>query len=358
MKKRLTVLVVLAISFIAGVWLSELDFSKEDKKVGSLLLPKLSKQVNVLDALEVTGQDGAVHVVRGEDDVWRVVELHDYPASLEKIRRYIYLLSESKIQAVKTSDPLRYQGLGLADGKAPVLSLKEGDSNVVSLRLGNFDETFKGTYVLVDDDPQVVLTSEDITTRATPIVWVNDVMMDLSRARVQKVELVHASGDSVVLSRGSIGADIALKDVPAGKQAKNVYELESIASSLENLRFTDVTKASEVQGSGALLITFSTFDGMEVYLDVTQENDSDHQWVKAYATYNPALLAAVDQDDQEAVKAADAKRTEVQAEVKALNATLSGWLFKLDAAHYRQLSKTKSDLLSDIEKAAPESSDQ
>ena len=356
-KRHMLLQIVLLAAIAAVVVFLSMQDAAPPEEVGKRTLPELEGRLNDVRLIVVSRGDEEVKVFQDTDNVWKVQQLESYPADLTKVRRVLYRLEQSRLLETKTNNPKRLGRLMLDDAYGHVLRLMTRDDSgyqpLSDIIIGKLAPDFKGTYLRYYEDPQSWLATEQIEVKADPLKWVDPIMLNVPRSRVKSVEILHTGADVLTITRDKPGADFEILGKPEDKAVESNYQVNIIASAMEMMRLSDVAAASKVKlPKTQLLVTFKTFDGMEVYFDIGSENDTEYSWAKAYAAYNPDLVPVPSEDTEEAQKKAEEQAVAVMAEVDAINARLSGWLYKI-ASHHQALLKKKMD---DLVKAKPSTS--
>ena len=365
MQKRHIAYLVFAIGLVAGcaLMLSLRQQSATEKHTG-LTLPGLTEEVNEVRLLAVGPEDKQVRVFRDTDNVWKVQQLENYPADLGKIRQFLYRLGQSRILEKKTDQEERLPKLKLDQAQAqPVTLMRINEEKayqpMASLLVGKYDEISKGSYIRYPEDTQGWLVSEDLRAANDSLSWVDATVVHLPRSDVRRIEIVHmnsqANGQTgrqeIVLEREKRAEDFMLKNLPEGYRLKAPHLINQMSRALEQLRFRGVARVSKRKGETALLVTFHTFAGVEVYLDFVREEAENQYWGKVYAVHNPAnasmksLSEEATQEEKEAHETAFQERMKTGAkQVEKINQHTAGWLYQLTPHHFALLSKRMDDL--------------
>ena len=216
-------------------------------------------------------------------------------------------------------------------------------------------------YVRVADDPQAWLVEGSVPGGGKIIDWLDRVVARIDRERLRAVEVSHADGAVVAVSKEvPADSDFVLRDVPGGRETDSRYRVNDIGRFLEDLRFEDVAPESSLDFAGSMdkRVQVVTFDGLRVHLDaVMRDGDA---WVRMRAEVDETLVetpgadAAAAADSGSGAAAEDAPGAlrpldEVRTEAERLNAQWRGWAYELPSFKRDYIAKRMDELTRAIE---------
>jgi hypothetical protein len=300
------------------------------------LFPAVAGQINEIGTLVITRNDGTT-TIRRKDNVWTVMEKHDYPAAFDKVRRTVVDLAELQPIEAKTSSPNLFATLDLADvtqpdSKATLLTLRNAANqdiasvNVGKVQPGRGGAAGDGTYVRKAGENQTWLAKGRLTTETTTIGWLDRSLINVARERVARITLVQG-GETLVVSRAkATDKNFAMDKKPAaGHKVKSEWDVNQVASPLEGLELDNVLPASELPAAAnAGSAEYVTFDGLVVKVDIV-DKESD-LWLRFSARYQEPASAPTEEETKEGkLKSVD----DVKKEVETLNARTANWAYQV-----------------------------
>ncbi len=399
---------VLAI-IIAAVLLGRRGPEAEGSLVGAPVLPGLAERLNDVERLRFVraGAQEALTVERREHG-WVVAERDGYPADPSKVRLSLMNLGETKQLEGKTANPERYGQLGVqdidADGATGTRIEIDGEGVEHRLIVGN-QASGEGTYVRRAGEAQSLLATGNLVPDPEVGPWLERVITDIPSSRIRELELAKDDARPLrVYKESSDDANFTVADLPRGREVMSPYVANGLASMLSGLNLEDVARDRE-DGHGELPLhraTYRMFDGVVVELQGWQEAESaeggagdghirlsarlDQERAREHVlgelqAEQDAMRAAVAAEraaegevDDGAGEGADSedggagetpadtelpsidfearsseRLAELQREVDEINARVSGWLYRIPAFKFANLSKTIDDMLKPLE---------
>ena len=351
----LAVAAVIAVGGAVAVSLRSAPDSETPKT--EKLFPSLASQINDVSGVVVARKDETVTLTK-KDDVWVVAEKYNYPAAFEKIRKLLVDLSELQPLEKKTSTASLYPELQLEDltqpdAKSGLLTIKGANGqDLVATYVGKERLARGGTgndavYIRKAGDSQTWLAKGRLAPDKGAISWLDRLLVDVARERVQQAVVTQPDGSTVTVSKTKpADKDFTLALVPKGKKPKAEYELNQVAAPLEHLELDDVRPAADVPAPAKVgTADITTFDGLVVHVDLLPKDDQT--WIRLSARY-AAPAAAPSDDDAKAAKLKTAE--EVQKEAVAVNAKGKDWVYRIPDWKLDNLRKKTADLVEDEKK--------
>ena len=369
-----SVLILAAVTLVAvgAVFFVERDSGTVDHG-GEVVFPALLEQVNSVERVRVTGHEGAFTLAR-DADRWVVEEKGRYAADPDRVHKLLLGAAGMKRLEPKTSNPDLYPRLWLEDpagedSKSVRFVLENASGAALAdwvlgdRRPSKSDAARTELFIRVADDPLAWLVEGSVPGGSTIIDWIDRTVARIDRERLRDVEVVHADGAVVAVSRPDpADADFSLQGVPADRETDSQYRVNDIGRFLEDLRFEDVARSSSLDFSGSVdkRLRITTFDGLRV--DVESVMRDGEAWVQLRAEADESLVAtsgdtagASGSGDAESAsaKAPGAVSTpdEVRAEAERLNARWKGWAYELPSFKRDYIARRMDELTRVIEAA-------
>ena len=342
---------------------------------GDTVFPELLEQVNVVARIGVTGGEGAFTLAR-DGDAWVVEEKERHPADPDRVHKLLLGAAGMKRIEPKTRNPERYPKLWLDDpggeGTRSVgLVLEDASGTVLASwvlgdrRPSKSDAGRTELYIRVAGDPQAWLVEGSVPGGGKVIDWLDRAVARIDRERLRAVEVSHADGAVVAVSKEAPAArDFVLRDIPGGREVDSQYRVNDIGRFLEDLRFEDVAPSSSLDfaASADKHVAITTFDGLRVHLDsVMRDGDA---WVQLRAEVDERLVEEEMADagtsgDASGSEPKDAPETlrpfdEVRTEAERLNARWRGWAYELPSFKRDYIARRMDDLSRAIEETDEE----
>lgn len=313
---------------------------------GGRLLPDFKAVANDVTAVTVSRSDESGNLqIRRNDDSWVVTERDDYPADIGKIRQLIIALADAEIVEEKTANPENYDRLGVDDpdtGGSGTEVVVSGDGFSHSVILGDMAQgnfryarvTDNQTSYLIDQNPDLPTAVGD---------WLTGDLIDLAAARVRRVSVSHADGESIVIEKSEEAqTDFTVLGIPDGRELSYATVANSIGGALTSLTLEDARAVTD--DTPTTTVDFETWDGLTVSAGIVMEGDD--AWVTFSANAAPVVPDEVSEDS-------DAVPTSVEpspvAEADEINTRLSGWQYQLAVYKRDMLVRRWDDILKSLE---------
>ena len=347
-------LAIVAAVLIAGVLLMNVTNDSHAPEGGGLLLPDLKAQINAIDTVSIAAGEASATIAQ-RDGRWVVASRDGYPADTGKLREALLALADAGKLEQKTSNPERYEQLGLAGEAATRVELS-GDDVDVAVILGNSAQR-SYRYAMLDGAAETWLIDTDPELPADGTEWLLADLLDIKADAVVSVEIAHADGETIRLSRGEDGR-LGVDNLPAGRELTYATVVNPIAGALAALQLEDVRAPAAEPGSPDVTARFRTSDGLLVtaHRFDGEADDAEAWFALAAEAPEPAgesadePVAAEQDADADPVDEADAPAAPSAAERAAdINATVEGWLYRLPTYKADQLAKRWDDLLAPLD---------
>jgi len=321
MSERLTnILGYLTLFAILGaIWvLFGEDPTRDQGGRGEPTFVGLKDSINDVTGLSLTTGASSVTLEK-KGDIWTVTERNGYPADLEKVRAFLRGVALSERREPKTSNPDRFEEIGLG-GSGTSVSLRDaGGETVLAFAMGKQSTIGSDrslTYIFQDSDTRAWLVTSLGEASSDPAWWLKTDLLDLKGTRVRSISL-----GGTLLSR-ALGADaFSLDDLKESEEAVPSWQLDEAARVLAGLSFADVRHLGNPLTAPVRQVALVTHDGLR--LMVTLYDMDGATWAQLSASHDAALMS-----EGEAGVLPDAP-ADGAAEAEAINANARGWFFKL-----------------------------
>jgi hypothetical protein len=321
------------------------------------LFPELSAVVNDVVELSVAEAGQTATLVR-DGDTWGCREANGYRADANKVRTVLVTLARMKVVEPMTKDPARLARLGLDDESGTHVELRDAaGASVAALVVGETQYARSGqqVYARRAAEDQAYRCEADLALSADPMTWVDRSVLKLASSRPSRIEIEHADGELVTVSR-ALPSDPNWKvaDVPGDRGLKTEGVANPMGNALSFLTFDEVKKADELplDANRVAAARFSTFDNLAVEVKVARIDDAN--WITVGVAYEappdaPETIgpeAPEGEADEAAAPTPDVVHAQqVAAEALELDARLSGWAYRIPQHKADVFLRRMSDLL-------------
>ena len=352
--RQIVVTVLTVVAVIAAVIVSQ-QRAPQTSRDKYALFPELSGRIN--DVSELAVRDGQTALtVRRAGGNWGVAESDNYPALPDKVKQTVLAVSDLQVIAEKTDNPDLYKRLGVEDpdskgAASHLLTLSGNGEPLAELVVGNSRRSSSaaaapGLYVRIPGKAQALLVEGSLSVRADLIDWIKRDIIDIEGDRVNTVRLRPAGGKEVFLERDGSAGNLALQDIPEGKEPASEYLVGRMATVLENIYVEGVRKEAGIDFTRpASVIDVTTFDGLAAHIEVA--GSGEH----TYARFSFAAPegAGATGESPAAPDAGEEAELAPGQEAETLNGLVRGWAYRLSATKAELYGQTLSDLVQDPE---------
>ncbi len=342
-----------------------------------LFVPALRERINDVASVAIQGQTETFTLERVQTG-WGMTEKGGYPVDSAKVRAYILEVAGAERAEEKTSDPARYERLGLqavdtegssstrvtfrtADG-ADIATVLVGDKRVP--KGGVTDASF---YARAGDDPASWLVDGDLTVDKTSKSWLDQTILEVARNEIVAARIEHADGEVVnALQKDPDAQYPELQDVPEGKEPTFDGVTARFTSALERLRLDDVQKddAVEFPDPPQGVATFWTKDGLKVTVESAEIESK--LYCRFSAAYDEAGAPGTPVDSGPPAPPADPEGgapmpeedpgkspEEVQKQAAEIQERVAGWTYTLPTFKKTAFLSRMTELVRDIPEPTP-----
>lgn len=374
MKRRTIALAAVALLAAAAATIVSQQRAPQAGKEKALLFPGLAAKINDIDALSV--EDGrAALTIRRRNGRWLIAEADDYPALPDKVKQTVLGVADLRVIAEKTSDPARYQRLGVAEpgsqgAVSHWLTLKQGEAEPVRLVVGDPRRSRSaaaapGLYVRVPGRAAALLATGRLNVSADVVQWIKRDLVNIAAERVRSVRLRPGAGPAIHLTRDAPTANLVLQNIPEGKEPGAEYLINRLGAVLENVYVDGVRNEDGLDFAAPdAVVEVSAFNGLEARAEV--KKSGEHSYARFFFTA-PAENDAPAPAGREADALEDAATATGDAledaapedptpaqEAEALNTAARGWAYRLSLSKAELFDQSLADLVRDPGKPGQE----
>lgn len=311
--------------------------------------------------------------VRKQDDgSWVIVEKGGYPADLDRVKQALVAITSARIVAPRTADPEQHhrldlnppqEGLESADDveTIEVKALGADGAELAAMLIGRIKALPTSrdpgqAYVRRLGEDQTWLVESRLDIRKDPTAWLDKEITKIRKEEINTVTVNHPDGETLRLVRNRFGT-LNVVDLPEDLAERDV-RLTTVQRALEFLPFADVKPASEVDMSGATVMTVYADDGTMITIRSKpagfQVDKDPGYWVTFEFDHDPRLVTD-EADLPEPGPNDEGKKREVDVEAGAERAAFAsqrstGWAYlfaEFTAQNFRRTLETVSNTKED-----------
>ncbi|MGH8510693.1 MAG: DUF4340 domain-containing protein [Gammaproteobacteria bacterium] len=371
-KTAFYILALITLTVVAAAFFTQERNAPETEIRTTPVFADLLERVNDVSKIEIKSKtEETVLVKRGA--AWEVENRGHFPALFEKVKGAVVALAELQVIERKTANKELYSKLGVEDpagdaaaSKLVTLHGRDGQA-LASLIIGNpRSGKSAGTYVRLLDKPQALLVKGRLELAANPMEWLVKDVAHIPSERIREV-VIQKPGQALVrvYKNDPKDADYTLDALPKGHKVKSQLTLNSLATSLEYLRFDDVAPRADLKlPADPTVTTLRTFDGLvaivesaivkdKTWASVEFSFDAEAAKQAAFATEKVAPAGGKPDAKAEAGGKKVAPAPSVAEEVKALSEKTAHWAYGLPSYQGELLTKTVAALTTKEGKTKP-----
>ncbi len=334
-KLRNIILILGVVSIIAVIYQRQ-DLAKQEvvPQQFKLLMPDLRNQFNEISKITLQNRDDIVTLSKQENGKWVVVEQNNYAVNMQELRKMLLYLSQSELRDKKTSDPTRFNRLGLDELIGKNIRIFAGEKLLYDVILGSMSSDLSATYVRIKGDNQTYKASGELQFHAAPDNWLDFNFISIDKNLVQKIDYKFNGKKSYQYVRQNPNKMMQLLPAPDAKLLSQKPTSIDPTTYFERLAFTGVTTAKNANIKGDIT-TMTTFDGLQIELEFYEIEFMP--WVK--------ITANIDMDTRNNFAKNHLKTLpEVETEAANINEITKNWLYQLGQFQQQNLSRSYLDL--------------
>ncbi len=354
MKRSFLYLVVLTSLALLALWVFTLKDESLDKPMAdTLLLPQISGQINAVDRVEiVTAGNRVVATLLKSDNGWQLEQMGGYRADWSDLQTLLSTLAQARVIETKTDKPGYYNRLGVEDiavanASGVLVKLGIGDQTT-GIVIGHQAQLRQGQYVRVQNTAASALIDRRLDLSTGLLDWVESTILDINAAEVAEVEIIHPTGERVLVMRISADqTDFDLAGLPPDREVKSSWAVNSLGSVFSMLELETVQAEVSVDWNDAVRMRLLLFSGVEIMAEMLEAGDE--YLLRVSASHPAANVLDKQKNDieiSEAQKNIDNQAAiDVAKVVEDINQKTAGWIYGIPKNKYDAMVKKPEDLL-------------
>jgi len=354
MKRRFLYLVVLTSLALLALWVFTLkDESPDRSAADTLLLPEISEQINIVDRVEiVTAGNQVVATLLKSDKGWQLEQMGGYRADWPGLQTLLSALAQARVVETKTDKPEYYNRLGVeditaADADSVLVKLGIGDQTTGVL-IGHQAQARQGQYVRLQNSAASALIDRRLDVSTESSDWVDATIVDINAAEVAEVEIIHPTGERVLVMRFSADqTDFDLAGLPSDREVKSSWAVNSLGSVFSMLELETVHAEGSVDWSDAVRMRLLMFSGVEIIAEMLEA--ADEYLLRLSASHPGANVIDKQVNDVESTESQkeinNQAAIDVAKAVEDINQKTAGWIYSIPKNKYDAMVKKPEDLL-------------
>lgn len=228
--------------------------------------------------LIVKGSDKKeTRIVTDKKGRWMVENHHNLPVDFAKLSRLLSGIRDASLLRFVTRNPDKASQLQI--DQTSVTLLDDKDQVIRKIRFGKTGKN-QGTFVALDDQPEVYLSSFNGFVDGDPSAWANKQLIDAQPTDVRKATMRWKAADgastSLTAEREKAEEAFAVSDAPDGATFKT-EKLDSVLQSILSARYSSVEPASDPMPGileNPIEITLSLFDDRSYAFTIGRKPDA------------------------------------------------------------------------------------
>ena len=228
--------------------------------------------------LIVKGSDKKeTRIVTDKKGRWMVENHHNLPVDFAKLSRLLSGIRDASLLRFVTRNPDKASKLQI--DQTSVTLLDDKDQVIRKIRFGKTGKN-QGTFVALDDQPEVYLSSFNGFVDGDPSAWANKQLIDAQPTDVRKATIRWKAADgastSLTAEREKAEEAFAVSDAPDGATFKT-EKLDSVLQSILSARYSSVEPASDPMPGileNPIEITLSLFDDRSYAFTIGRKPDA------------------------------------------------------------------------------------
>lgn len=319
------------------------------------MFPGLFEATDNATAFSIRSADSEIYITRDESGNWVVPARSGFPANPDLVRQTLVGLGELELIQAKTARDDWHHFLGLVspqDGGSGIeIELTDASGeDLAAVIVGNqpegqaVEQDGRGRiHVRRPDEDQTWLARGSLTLRTELTDWLASHLLEIDRARIRDVTVNLMGSEPYLIARESADiSDFTLQDLPIGREPLSRFIVNGVATAITDLSADDVSPDGAQDFSIADVVTYRTFDGLELTFRFGPANEEGLRWATLLARFTGLPNSGTD----EAVIIAE--------EAHNINLRTVGWAFLLPDYQVRQMTLELDLLLRPLPEEAAE----
>lgn len=267
--KKIFLLIILVLIVILGLYFTFSNKYYTNKSFNKLFI-NLEESIDKVSHIEIENNINTVYLFN-EKGTWSLPNYYNYPASDDKIRKFLLNTLQLKTVDKKTNNPDLHNKLGLAypldEESFRVRLLNENKDLLSDFIIGKtFVHNNELSYVRKFNDNQSWLFKNNFNYYKDEIEWSEDSILKIARWRIKSVNITSKNDNEesiFIYKKKHSDQSFSLKDIPNNYTLNDTVSFNEFASLLESIKKTNIRKLSSlVNAHISKKIIFTTFDGL------------------------------------------------------------------------------------------------
>jgi hypothetical protein len=355
MKRNFLYIFAVTLFALLVLWLSA-PGDNPGRKAGSdgPFLAEAADSINNVSRVEIVAAGNElVATLEKSENSWKLVQMGGYRADWQRLRTLLAALAEARVVESKTSKPEYYARLGVediaaADAGGVLVKLDFGD-RVTGVLVGKASLGRPGQYVRLQDVVQSALIDREIEVSTLAQDWVDSTIVDINSSEVAEVEIIHPSGERVLVTRISADqTDFDLVGLSPEREIKSSWAVNSLGSVMGLLTLESVRAEDTSDWSDAIKLRLLMFSGVEILADILE---AENEYLMRLQAGHPAAAVVGGQDKTMDEQSGTEERalSDITQVVDDINEKTSGWTYVISKTKYDAMAKKPEDLLKPLE---------
>ena len=279
LKKLFLILSSLIIIVGLFITLSSKDYTANNEYVK--FFNAIESKIDTVKKIEIETTENAVYLFNNKGK-WEIPAYENYPASEEKIKKFLISVVQLKGIDKKTKNPALHEKLGLAfplKQESIRIRLLDDEKNLISdFIIGNtssHNEQF--SYIREFDNEQTWLFKNEFDFKTTDIDWTEDSILKIAKWRIKSVKIQgnNKKSENIYIYKDKYSdQSFKLDNIPNGFVLNSNFNLSNFSSMLESVKKLDI-KSSILNEKDNYLrqLYFETFDGLTIKIKSFKSGD-------------------------------------------------------------------------------------
>ena len=270
MNLKKIILILSSLIIIVGLFITLLSTDYTANNEYEKFFTDIESKIDLVKKIEIETKENVVYLFNNKGK-FEIPSYENYPASEEKIKKFLISIVQLKGVDKKTNNPALHEKLGLSfplKQENIRIRLLDDKKNLISdFIIGNtssHNEQF--SYIREFDSEQTWLFKNEFDIKTTDIDWTEDSILKIARWRIKsvKIESSNKKSENIYIYKDKYSdQSFKLDNIPGGFVLDSNFNLSNFSSMLESVKKLDI-KSNGLNDKDDYLkqIYFETFDGL------------------------------------------------------------------------------------------------
>ncbi len=340
--RGLIILALITLVAVSGCWFTVAQRNQAGDTGNpetTRVFPSLHENLKRISEIEVARSGSRFALSRNGGD-WFNHGVGGYPALTQRIEDTIAAVASLQYIAAKTGRAGLYPRLGVEEvsstAKSTRLTFRDDQGAVLADILagrnkGGFDNP--GVYIRLPGQAPAWLASGSLDVHYDAIGWSDNEVVDFDRESLRTLT-INGYGEEIALYRPQAHApELTLKYLPAGYRIAHQYQINYMATLLEQMRFVDARKAVEPDSDFVPIVEAAAElqDHPGITLRVVETLPDGSAWVEIFS--------------RTAARALESDATTAAAAAERIHSKFDGWQVRIPGKHMDRLRVRLADII-------------